>query len=82
MSRISQDSLEERRSGMHAAHNPTYRVFESRDGELVEFVPEHEHLSDGPHQTVYDQAVASLGKVQADRVAETVRAAYNRGFDR
>lgn len=82
MSRGSQDSLEERRSGLHAANNPTYRVFESRDGELVEYVPEYEHAAGAPSNKVYDQAVASLGKVQADRVAETVRAAYNRGFDR
>lgn len=82
MSRGSQDSLEERRSGMHAAHNPPYKVFESVGGELVELVPEYSHATAGPSKTVYDQAVASIGKLQADRVAETVRAAYNRGFDR
>lgn len=85
MSRASQNAIQERAAETLSADNDarrTYRVFESRDGELVEFIPEREHAHVAPRPGVYDRAVASIGQVQADRVAEAVRAAYNQGFDR
>lgn len=85
MSRASQSAIQERAAETLSADNDarrTYRVFESRDGELVEFIPEREHAHVASRPSVYERAVASIGKVQADRVAETVRAAYDRGFDR
>lgn len=77
MSRDSQDALGDRVSrGLSATADTrsAYRVYESIDGELVPFTPK----SPG----VYEKASAVLGRETADRVAETVRTAHQRGFER
>lgn len=86
MSRDSQDALEARVADtLSATHDArgAYKVFEFKDGELVEYVPEFTDTHVAARSSVYDRAVTALGQPTADRVAELARAAaYNRGLER
>lgn len=77
MSRDSQVSLSDRISrglSVEADTRSPYRVYESINGELVPFTPKP--------ASMYDRAVATIGRAATDRVAEAARAAYEARSDR